>query len=71
LQAQSEFYSNPRTRIDFWERTEARMQDVGVNAKDGNGALRPTTRRVFTLLGDGSGRVLVPMGLVTAKTSTH
>jgi hypothetical protein len=47
------------------------MQDVGVNAKDGNRALRPTTRRVFTLLGDGSGRVLVPMGLVTAKTSTH
>jgi hypothetical protein len=30
LQAQSEFYSNPRTRPEFWEKSGARMQDVGV-----------------------------------------
>lgn len=36
-------------------------------AQDGNGAPKPASPRVFTLLGDGDGRLFNPMGLLLGK----
>ena len=50
-----------------------KLQPDKLEPQDGNGAPKPASPRVFTLLGDGDGHIFIPVGLLsgTLYKPTH